>query len=546
MSEGGSSAKKSRGGPAEMLADLNAEMAVLGSLMRATPEQCDQILQACDGEWFSVGAHTVLWGLFAEFVDRGDALDVLTLERALKDRGEIDDTGGRQKLDSVANFVPTAGNWRAYVETVEDFYKRRQVRQAGAQMQELPFDREMSVEEVVEAAEGCMTSLREERGDGAVDSRQLAIEVIDGIEAKVANRGRIIGVPTGFQDIDRTLLGLGEGRLMFVGGRPGMGKTTMVCCMAERTCVRPPEVNPYGEPIPGLFLSMEMGRAEVGEGMVCGLAGVLLQKRGIGGFNLQKLRLGFLSKPELQAINEASQLYAKAPLLWDDQGDLNIGDVKAKVRLNVKRHGTRVVFVDYVQLIKPLSKLGQREERLGIAEVCEQLKSLAKQTGVVIVALAQTVRGSEDNPGKKPTLRDFDGSSAIEKNADYAGFIHRPAYVRPWFALGDEKRGFYIDRARKDYMDPGWDWRESWLEVFGTLPGSNFFDTDEEARAKVLERMGQRCYECEAEFLLRKNRFGPCGDVPLKFVPPLKRFESLTEKLFSNNDEERQPETLES
>lgn len=529
-------------GTLENLLDATAEKAMLCCAMRGGPDLIVEILAEVDEAAFADVAHRQVWDVIVDFVgDDKPVGDVLLIERALKDKGALEEIGGRRMLDELMNFVPSAGAWRNYAEILNDFAVRRRIRAAGLKMQEMAYDREILPEEITEGAEETMAELRDGGESHVKTSSELMQVVIESIETKYANRGRIVGVPLGYPDIDRVIMGMEPGEFMIVGGRPSMGKTAMLMGFIERVSIQPPAVTGYPtEPIPGMVFSLEMPDVQIGTRAVIGLAGAM-QKRtyGSASLDLGKARSGLLARADFPALMKASEVINAAPIVWDDEGEQTIGDIKAKIRLAVRKSGVRVVYLDYLQLVKPLTKAGQREERLGIAEVCAGLKAVAKQTGVCIVALAQTSRAAEENRGKKPFLKDFDGSSAIEKFGDYCAFVHRESKVRPWEFVDDSYRDLMVSKL----PDPSeWNWQFSWSRVFtGDCPEDDFYELSNEAQLEVRRQRAREVYESRAEFLIRKNRHGGEPELPLIFDGPLARFESCTNHLYSNNPDERQP-----
>ena len=367
----------------ENLHDLAAEKAMLCCAMRGGADVVVEILAEVEPGAFSDAGHRQIWDVITDFIgDDKPPGDVLLIERALKDKGALEEVGGRRSLDEMVNFVPSAGAWRNYAEILNDFGVRGRIRSAGMKMQEMAYDRETLPEEITEAAEEVMAELREGDAEHVKTSTQLMQVVIESIERKYANRGRIVGVPLGYPDIDRVIMGMEPSEFMIVGGRPSMGKTAMLMGFIERISIVPPDVAGYPEdPIPGMVFSLEMPDVQIGTRAVVGLAGAMQKRDGRPSLDLLKARSGMLARADFPILLKAAELINKSPLHWDDEGEQTIGDIKAKIRLAVRKHQIRVVYLDYLQLVKPLTKAGQREERLGIAEVCAGLKAVAKHLG---------------------------------------------------------------------------------------------------------------------------------------------------------------------
>jgi replicative DNA helicase len=306
-------------------------------------------------------------------------------------------------------------------------------------------------------------------------------ETIEDLDQAMKNKGKIRGVKTGLPDLDRTINGLEAPDLFVIGARPGMGKTNLLLRLMESMTFA--MLNE--QQVPTLMFSLEMGRMQVGRRVLFSAADV----------EQSKGKTGFLSKDDEANVSTSALKWQKTKVWVDDTPELTIADIRARIRAAKRKWGIRVVMIDYIQIIEAVTKAGKQDERLGIKEVVGGLKAAAKQCDVIIIALAQASRGSEDQPGKRPTLRDFDGSSAIEKWADYAAFVHRPSKFIPWERLKENQQNYYGSEG-------------AYLEA--------------------------------AELLLVKSRHSSEAVIPLRFIAPLARFDPATEKLFSNNSAERQ------
>lgn len=525
----------------EDLADVRAEKALLCCALKGGPDLVAEIIAGGDVEMFSEIGLQAIWEVLTDLVSDDTAIDLILVERALLDRDRLDDAGGRPALEEIANFTHSHGSWEQYLEVCNDFATRRRIRKAGVQLQSEAYDREKEPDAIVEGAEGVMTALHEAQDSEVLDGRELMRRVTDRIELCYANRGQLIGIPLGFPDIDRVILGMEPSEIMFIGGRPSMGKTGFLQSTCEKISVRPHDAPGYPEePFPGLFFSLEMPDIQVGTRAVVSLAGAMQRKDGQMGLDLRKVRSGMLAQRDFPKLIEASAVYADAPLWWDESSDMTIAEMKAKIRLMVRKHGVRVVYIDYVQLIKPVTKAGQREERIGIAEVCAGLKAVAKQLGINIIALAQTNRGSEENRGRKPRLKDFDGSSAIEKFGDYCAFIHRESKVKNFGDHYEEWQGAQLNEARASMGDE-WNWKEIYPRLYGGAMPAQFDNLTHDKQDAIYRQRAIDVYESKAEFLLCKNRHGPEPELPLRFIGPLARFETCTHLLYSNNETQRQP-----
>lgn len=464
-------------------ASREAEQSVLAAMMTDPARFMDAaLLRLREDHFHGLDTRT----LFVELRAMADASRVIELTNItawLSEKLVLSKIGGHGAItEYFANFYSDISAFDQWVQTLNDRLARRTILTACTEARTLALDTTRDWKEAMQAADSEMAILQvfEQQGQ-AVPMRKVMDEVIHDLELAERNKGRIRGIQTGILDLDRTINGLEAPDLFFIGARPGMGKTNILLRIMESMTY-----SLVGEnQVPTLLFSLEMSRLQIGRRSLMS-AGAIEQS---------KAKTGFFAHGELMQLSRAAQIWNQTDLHVDDTGELTIADIRARIRSAKRKWGIQVVLIDYVQIIEPITKAGKGDERLGIKEVIAGLKAAAKQCDVVIIALAQAGRGSEDNPGKKPTLRDFDGSSAIDKWGDYAAFIHRPCKFIPWERLKENQQDYYGDE-------------NAYLEA--------------------------------AELLLVKSRHSSEAVIPLRFIGPLARFENTTTKLYSNNQSDRQ------
>jgi replicative DNA helicase len=326
--------------------------------------------------------------------------------------------------------------------------------------------------------------------------------------------------------------------------------------------------------IPTLVFSMEMSRDQ------------LLHRIAFGGFGIatNKARTGMLSREDQQAFGTGIAKIRDTPLWIDETSDLSTADLRARVDLMVRLHGIKLVFIDYLQMVDPVTKIGKSEERLGIKETCKTVHHLKKKHKLIIIAAAQLNQNIEKAPGRRHVLSDIEGSDAIGKYSDFVGFITRPSEVRRWAHLDQKRQEKQINawhQARRDNPEGYNGWRSR--DVAHPLhPQGHVADADDDPDAwfdKKPKHQGkttttrklasdldgdpettsvhetssitmpdgttwtfdnEKDWDQTAEIQLVKNRNGPTPDLPVRFNRELARFESRTAKVYSNNMAERQ------
>lgn len=469
--------------PEDIPVCYEAEKSVITCMLSSPDQFLDHGLMVLREDHFFRPDTRTIFVEIREMANSSRVIELINVTTWLRDKNVLDRIGGVGGISEYFGvFYSNLAAFDQWVHTLNDRLARRTILAACAESRKLALDTTRDWKEAMQAADSEMAILQvfEQQGQ-AVTMRQVMEETIHDLELAERNKGRIRGIQTGILDLDRTINGLEAPDLFFIGARPGMGKTNILLRIMEAMTF-----SLVGEnQVPTLLFSLEMSRLQIGRRSLMSA----------GGVEQSKAKTGFFAHGELQQLSRTAHTWSQTHLHVDDTGELTIADIRARIRSAKRKWDIQVVLIDYVQIIEPITKAGKADERLGIKEVIAGLKAAAKQCNVVIIALAQAGRGSEDNPGKKPTLRDFDGSSAIDKWGDYAAFIHRPCKFIPWERLKENQQDYYGEET-------------AYLEA--------------------------------AELLLVKSRHSSEAVIPLRFIGPLARFENTTAKLFSNNATERQ------
>jgi replicative DNA helicase len=385
--------------------NLEAEEAVLGSMMlsgEAIAQVADLGLRAED---FYRGAHRVIHEAITGLYAAGDPVDQVTVLERLKRDGTLEAAGDAVYLHHLAESVGTPASAGHYAKIVtEHALLRRLIDQASHIIQgayEVPADPEGYADE----SEGRIYSVsRRHERDVIVSLSELVNQSLEDLE-RIHERTGLVGVPTGFRDLDQTLQGLQKGNLIIVAARPGIGKSSLITNIARNIAVQ------YQEPV-ALF-SLEMSRVEIGMRLLCAEARV----------QWHKVRAGMVAAEEWSRISDAAAVLDPAPLYIVDSGNTTIVDLRAKARRLKSRQGLGVLIVDYLQLMTSHQRVDNRQQE--VAEISRSLKLLAKELDVPIIAVSQLNRDPERRTDKKPQLADLRESGALEQDADIVLFIHR-------------------------------------------------------------------------------------------------------------------------
>ncbi len=536
----------------EMLGSLNravpsseeSEKGVLSGLLHQIEDRMPEARRSFREGMFHHPGHRIVWEALCELWDKALPIDIVTITRTLREQGTIEKVGGAGALSALYTFVPVSAHWDFYRETMIDRWLAREgirahvesarllmeigVNDAAQNTRELLVKGEESVFAVVTAA-----NQMSGEGLGPQKGATVVCEILEDVEAAVEHKGHLQpgAMSTGWPDFDRATLGLVTGDLFLVGARPKMGKTTVLNTLVKNMTV--------DQSIPTLVISMEM------------TAKRFLRRTLFGGWGVEasKAQTGFLSGADHHNLLSASRAMQTAPLWIDDQPGHTTASIRSLIREYKRKHGVKLVMLDYVQLVQPVTRIGLSEERHAITETMAMLAQVKKTEDVAIIALAQAKRGSEDNLGAEPGPKDFDGGSAMEKYVDYGAFIHRPSKFKRWQMMKDDAKEAFqrmIDPLRR--ASPHlWSEAEAVRDGFGQI----IFERDErgqEVRGTDGKKVPKMVCNPETDWrehallLLCLNRNGDDGRIQLRFRPKFCRFEPRNDQLYSNNPDKRQAE----
>lgn len=389
---------------------IEAEQSVLGGLLldnRAWNDIADRIAEAD----FYRADHQLIWRAICELIGANRPCDFVTLTEHLRARNQLDEAGGLSYLGSLANDTPSAANVIAYADIVRERSVLRTLVAAGGDIAEMgyrPDGRETS--ELIDQAEQKVFAIRERGAKVKSDYFTMPVILDEALRKIHAVRdnplGAATGLPTGFIEFDNKTTGLGPGDLMILAARPSMGKTSLAMNIAEHVAFDRKEAV--------AMFSMEMSAEQLGFRVISSRSGI----------PLHKLRNGELNDQEMDQLTWSMGRLREAPLFIDETGGLSPMDLRAKARRLAKRENLKLLVVDYIQLMT-VPGISPDNRVLMVSEISRQLKSLAKELGIPIIALSQLNRGLENRDNKRPRMSDLRESGGIEQDADLVVFIYR-------------------------------------------------------------------------------------------------------------------------
>jgi replicative DNA helicase len=391
--------------------NLDAEKGVLGSIFLDN-DVIDEISDTLRADHFYLDSHRRIFAAILGLHESGvHGFDAVTIGEALERRGEFADIGGDYLLE-ILQSVPHAAHAKYYAKIVRDKYVQRQLIIACTDILRNAYDEAMETDDLLNQAEqGIFQILEQQEATQQLEIREILLDTFDRINERLERQGAISGLSTGFRDLDAKTNGLQASELIILAARPSMGKTALVCNLAEAVA----DQSQAGV----VLFSLEQSRLELAERFLCIRAKL----------QVHKLRKGDLDETERDILLQVSSELSELPLFIDDAPGRSMSQIGAICRRLKRKSNIRLVIIDYLQLIEPEDKRAPREQQ--IAQITRRLKFLAKELSIPVIALAQLNRGVELREDKRPRLADLRESGAIEQDADIVMFLHRPEMYDP-------------------------------------------------------------------------------------------------------------------
>ncbi|HUK94103.1 MAG TPA: replicative DNA helicase [Gaiellaceae bacterium] len=389
--------------------NLEAEESVLGAMM-LSPGAIGAVSEVVDAGDFYRGSHGIIYRAALGLYARGEPVDAITLVDELEERAELEDAGGRVRIHELAALVPASANAGHYARIVREMATLRGLIRAGGEISTLGWERPGEATDLVDRAEQIVFDLSQSRVTSEFSHiEELLKDSFERITALYEAGSEVTGTPSGFRDLDRLTSGFQPGNLIIVAARPSMGKSGLGLCMAANLAVR--------EERPTAVFTLEMSKSEVTQRLMCSEAKV----------ESQRLRTGKLGADDWPRLTAACDRLAKAPIYVDDTGSITMMEIRSKARrLKSREPNLGLIVVDYLQLMTSGSTVENRVQE--VSQISRQLKVLARDLDVPILAMSQLSRAVEQRHDKRPILSDLRESGSIEQDADLVLFIYRDEY----------------------------------------------------------------------------------------------------------------------
>ena len=386
--------------------DLAAEQCVLGGMLMSKDAISDvmEVIRPAD---HYRPAHQLVHEAILELYGRGEPADPVTVSDLLAKRGELTRVGGGAYLHTLIASVPTAANAGYYARIVRERAILRRLVEVGTRIVQLGYAGDGDADELVDRAQAEIYGVTERRvTEDFLPLSEIMPGALDEIEAIGSRGGVMTGVPTGFADLDALTNGLHAGQMVVIAARPAIGKSTLALDLARAAAVK--------HRLATVMFSLEMSRNEITMRLLSAEARV----------PLHAMRTGQMGEEDWTRLARRMSEVVDAPLFIDDSPNLTMMEIRAKARRLKQRHDLRFIIIDYLQLMTSGKKVESRQ--LEVSEFSRQLKLLAKELDVPVVALSQLNRGPEQRNDKRPMLSDLRESGSLEQDSDLVILLNRP------------------------------------------------------------------------------------------------------------------------
>lgn len=390
--------------------DLVAEQSVLGAVF-ITPETIISLADELVPDDFYKPANKIVFKTMLSLLEKGEPIDATTMVSALTNQGDISKIGGMNYVVELVNSTPTSKNVEHYAKLVKEKATLRKMIADLSDSLSSAYQGDVSIDDIIAKTEKSMLDISNQNtGTGFRNVADILDTHMQMVETRSQTDGVVTGLSTGFVGLDKITTGLHEGNLIILAARPAMGKTALALNVAKYVATK--------ERKPAVIFSLEMGAEELIERM-------LASEGMVEGYHL---KTGNLSVEEWSRLVHAQGNLYDAPIFVDDTAGIRISEIRSKARkLAQEMGGLGVIIIDYLQLIT--GSKGENRQQV-VSEISRELKILAKDLKVPVIALSQLSRAVEQRQDKRPMLADLRESGSIEQDADIVAFLYRDAYYQ--------------------------------------------------------------------------------------------------------------------
>ena len=387
---------------------IEAEQSVLGSIF-LDPETVVNVLEYLETSDFYRKNHQIIFDAILQLNNRNEAIDVVTIANELDTKNQLENAGGMEYLAELAVAVPTSANVEYYAKIVEEKSILRNLIRSATEIVRKGYEEGDELAVMLDSAEQNILQVSERRNrSGFIRISDVVSASLQNIESLAQQSDDVTGVPTGYIALDKMTAGLQKEELIILAARPAVGKTAFALNIAQNVATKADQVV--------AIFSLEMGAESLVNRMLCAE----------GNIDAGHLRTGQLSEDEWSNLIMAMGTLGQSKIFIDDTPGIRIAEIRAKSRRLLQEQGKLgLIVIDYLQLIEGNNRESRQQE---VSDISRQLKKLAKELKVPVIALSQLSRGVEQRQDKRPVLSDIRESGSIAQDADIVAFLYRDDY----------------------------------------------------------------------------------------------------------------------
>ena len=389
-----------------------AEKTVLGGIL-LNNKNLNVVLSIISPEDFYKDSNRRIIEKITSLVDKGKPVDVVTLSEELQKEGALDEVGGASYVSSLMDGVPKSLNIEFYAQIIKEKSLLRQLILSSAKIISSSYEQREDADQLLDEAQASIIEVAEQRvKPGFVPVGSLTSPTLDMIKALHDRKETVTGIPTGFRDLDSLTSGFHASEFIVVAARPSMGKTALCLNISQYAGLK----TDYSVG----FFSLEMAKEQVMIRLLCAEAQL----------DLKKVRTGFIGERDFEKLKLSAEALSRSKIFIDESPALTVMEMKAKARRLKMEQNLDVVFIDYIQLMRPGGRFENRTQEMSY--ISRSLKELAKEIKIPVVGISQLSRAPEKGRREPiPQLSDLRESGAIEQDADVVVFIYRPEFYHP-------------------------------------------------------------------------------------------------------------------
>ncbi len=393
--------------------NIEAEESLLGSML-ISRDAIISVIDIASAEDFYRKSNQEIFNIIIELYVKGEPADPITAADNLKKKGLLDEVGGKTYIHSLISNVPLAANAEYYAQIVRNNSILRKLIYAATEIATMGYEVPEDLYSTVDRAQQLIFEIYKDLSSGgeknkAAVMKDIVSEAYELIEVLHEAKSDISGIPSGYIDYDHLTSGFQSSDLIVIASRPGMGKTSFVLGVARNIAMR--------TKIPVAIFSLEMSKQQVAQRLMSAESKI----------NLSNLRNGKIEDSQWAQLARAVERLSECKIYIDDTAFLTVMDLRARARMMVSTNNVKLIIVDYLQLMQSTTNY-RGNKVLEITEISQNLKGIAKELNIPVIAVSQLSREVEKRDKKRPFLADLRESGSIEQDADVVAFVYRDDY----------------------------------------------------------------------------------------------------------------------